>query len=130
MSRVCTADKFQLMLTEMLEDSENTTAEQMRKACRASAAKGRREVKSNIDKSEIKQWTGKYNAGWATSTKANGNQRYSATIYNKTMPGLAHLLEKGHAKVGGGRVKGIKHIEPAAEVAFEDFEKRLEAIRL
>lgn len=40
-------------------------------------------------------------------------------VYSK-MPGLPHLLEKGHAKVGGGKTRAIKHIEPAADDGFED----------
>ena len=47
-------------------------------------------------------------------------------IGSSSMPGLAHLLEKGHALVGGGSAKAFVHIEPAAEQAFKDFEKYID----
>lgn len=42
----------------------------------------------------------------------------SATVYSK-MPGLPHLLEKGHATVGGNFVAPRVHIAPAAEEGFD-----------
>ena len=34
-------------------------------------------------------------------------------------PGLPHLLEKGHAKIGGGSTRAYPHVKPAAEHAFQ-----------
>lgn len=39
-------------------------------------------------------------------------------IYSRKA-GLPHLLEKGHAKIGGGRTRAFPHVKPAAEHAFE-----------
>ena len=69
--------------------------------------------------------TGKYAAGWTCEVK-KGTVTNSATVYGKknTYP-LAHLLENGHAKRGGGRVAPIVHIKPVEEWAVSEVEKRI-----
>lgn len=61
---------------------------------------------------------GRYRDGW---TYKKDGQRY--IIHNKTDYQLTHLLEKGHARVGGGpRVPGRAHIRPAEHNAIIKFE--------
>lgn len=69
--------------------------------------------------------TGKYAAGWTYKVE-KGVVTNSATVYGKqnTYP-LAHLLENGHAKRGGGRTAPIVHIKPVEEWAIAEVEKRI-----
>lgn len=46
-------------------------------------------------------------------------------VGNKTKPGLVHLLEKGHAKVGGGRTRAFPHVAPGYDAAAPAFEKKV-----
>lgn len=68
---------------------------------------------------------GHYKDGWTSKVEAENFNSIGLKIYNKKKPGLTHLLEKGHAKRGGGRVEGIKHIEPAEQKAIKEYEKNL-----
>lgn len=43
------------------------------------------------------------------------------TVYNKEVPGLAHLLEFGHAKRNGGRTRAFNFIAPIADEVEQEF---------
>lgn len=60
-----------------------------------------------------------YATGW-TWKKEFKNHMNTFIVYNKTKPGLAHLLENGHIKVNGGRTKAIEHIKPVEEWANQE----------
>jgi hypothetical protein len=69
--------------------------------------------------------TGDYAKGWRAKKVGN-----AWVIHNAKKPQLTHLLEKGHAKRGGGRVSGQPHIEPVEQDVIKEFENRVErAIR-
>lgn len=57
-------------------------------------------------------WDKSYNKGW-TIKKTKRDKK--ATVHNATDYQLTHLLEKGHAKVNGGRTRAFPHIAPVAE---------------
>lgn len=69
---------------------------------------------------------GKYAKSWALQTNKEVGQPNSLIVHNKKHYSLTHLLEKGHAKVGGGRVDGIPHIRPAEEEVIREFTREVE----
>jgi hypothetical protein len=73
---------------------------------------GKEAVKELKEKSP--KLTGKYAKGWRSTVKKETAVGAEVVVHNKVY-GLTHLLEKGHAKRGGGRVEGIPHIAPVEE---------------
>lgn len=73
--------------------------------------------------------TGKYAKGW-TARKLGESTRskegYAKLVCNPKRYSLAHLLEYGHAKRGGGRVAGKPHIRPACDKLLPEFERKIE----
>ena len=68
---------------------------------------------------------GRYAKGWASKVEKT-TTTVDATVYGKTGTyQLAHLLENGHAKRGGGRVNGNTHIKPVEDWAISEVEKRI-----
>lgn len=69
----------------------------------------------------------KYNHGWTARNEPKKKRKgVLAIIHNKTHYRLTHLLEKGHAKQNGGRIRAFPHIAPVAEEAEDEL---LENIR-
>lgn len=71
--------------------------------------------------------TEEYAKGW-TRKKLRDSGQTAYVVYNKAKPGLAHLLEHGHAKRGGGRVAGRPHIRPNTERTEKQLVDRIRAI--
>lgn len=72
--------------------------------------------------------TGAYASGWKMSRI--GTTGFSIEGYRVQNDGhaqLTHLLEKGHAKVNGGRVRATPHIRPVEEAGIRTFMAMIKA---
>ena len=65
---------------------------------------------------EYGSWN-EYNSTWKSKKLRFGSGLYMVTVHNAENYRLTHLLEKGHAKRGGGRTRAFPHIAPAEEHA-------------
>ena len=71
--------------------------------------------------------TGKYAKSWTMATEKEFGQPHKRIVHARAPHyRLVHLLEHGHAKVGGGRVAGIPHVRPAEEEVIREFTHEVE----
>ena len=88
---------------------------------KSAVRKAGKSVKSDIQANAPKK-TGAYSKSWTVKTTKETSESLELTVYSPKKYQLAHLLEKGHAKRGGGRTKAIRHIAPAEENAVRELE--------
>ena len=101
-----------------LEEYAGAVANDIKTAAKEAADDCAKELKATSPRK-----TGKYAKGWKVKKAFENGVSARYTVHNATAYQLTHLLEKGHAKRGGGRVAAIPHIEPAEQKAIEAFEK-------
>ena len=92
---------------------------------KAAVKKAGNTVKKQIQNTAPKD-TGAYSKSWSVKNTKETSQSLEVTVYSRNRYQLAHLLEFGHAKRGGGRVAGRSHIAPAEEVGIKELESEIE----
>ncbi len=70
--------------------------------------------------------TGKYAKSWAAKKTKETSDSIEYTVHSRNRYQLAHLLEFGHAKRGGGRVSARPHIAPAEATGIEQLTRDIE----
>ncbi len=104
-----------------LEEYADLATDKMKDAVK----KAGNEVKSEISKTAPRN-TGKYAKSWTVKTTKEFATSIEVTVHSKNRYRLAHLLEHGHAKRGGGRVSAQPHIAPAEEKGIQMLEKDIQ----
>ena len=104
-----------------LEEYKDLATDEMKKSVKKSGKTVKQEIETNVPKR-----TGKYKKSWAVKTTKEDANSIELTVHSRNRYQLAHLLEFGHAKRGGGRVRAIPHIAPAEEVGVKELEDEIE----
>ena len=120
MAKKITVDQLSDEIMDALEEYREMTDEVVRTAVDTVSKETKKIVQAG---SPIK--TGGYQNGWSVKKTSAKAGQVSITVYNRKKPGLTHLLEKGHAKRGGGRVAGQPHIAPAEQYAVSELENKI-----
>ena len=103
-----------------LEESADTTALGMKAAVQKTGNTVRNEIRAGAPSR-----TGAYAKSWSVKNTKQNSHAFEVTVYSRNRYQLAHLLEFGHAKRGGGRVSGRSHIAPAEQKGIEELEQNL-----
>ena len=113
----CDVDGFAAAMQGILDRMDDAIEDGRPKVVRDAAKTARKEWKSKAPKR-----TGRYADSIQMKVFKDTASETKADIGSATLPGLPHLLEHGHAKVGGGRVPARPHIADAAEIAMQQLE--------
>lgn len=121
MSRRVSIDALADTVMEYLNGYAKVSTENMKKAVKKAGNTVKREIGANAPKN-----TGKYAKSWSVKNTKETFNALEVTVYSRNKYQLAHLLEYGHAKRGGGRVAGRSHIAPAEERGIKQLEAEIE----
>ncbi len=96
-------------------------ADEMKQAVKRAGVTVRKEIQASAPKN-----TGAYAKSWTVKNVRESSNALEIVVHSKNRYQLAHLLEFGHAKRGGGRVPGKAHIAPAEEKGIRQLEEDIE----
>lgn len=122
MAKTVSIDNLAAEITQAVRDyTEDVTAAIERELDTTS-----KNLRKDISRDSPKR-TGEYAKGW-TRKKISSGGEVLYVIYNRRKGSIAHLLEFGHAKRGGGRVPGRPHIRPNYDRTEPEMMRRIQSI--
>lgn len=114
MAKTTKIDDLATEIMKGLNEYKNLAASDMKAAVRKAGKSVKKDIQSNAPKK-----TGAYSKSWTVRTVKETSGCLELSVCSPKKYQMAHLLEKGHAKRGGGRVQAQPHIAPAEEKAVK-----------
>lgn len=105
-------------IMEMLNEYKDITTEEIKKAVSDTANLVKKDISQNAPKN-----TGRYAKSWTVTKVSENANSLHVVVRSKDRYQLTHLLEKGHAKRGGGRVEAYPHIASAEEKGAKEMDR-------
>lgn len=118
----CKINQMAHVIMEGLQEYADLATEDMKAAVKKAGNKAKSDVQAGAPVD-----TGRYKKSWTVKTTKENANAMEVTVHSKNRYQLAHLLEFGHAKRGGGRTRAFPHIAPAEAAAAELLEREVEA---
>ena len=109
-------NEYSKVLNNDMKDAVQKAADMVKRDIRATAPVGKGTKK------------GHYNASWSIDKTEEKAHARVLTVHSPKKYMLAHLLEDGHEKRGGGRTRAFPHIGPAERRGRDWYEKEIEKI--
>ena len=114
MSRNVSIDEMSDAIMDELEKYKDLAADDLKDAVKETAKTVRKEIQANAPVD-----TGKYKKSWSVKNMHEDADFVDLVVHSRNRYQIAHLLEHGHAKRGGGRVAARPHIAAAEEKGEE-----------
>ena len=109
------------IVMEELTKYSDLAADELKAAVKETAQSVRKDIQASAPSR-----TGKYKKSWSVKTVKESSETIDLVVHSRNRYQIAHLLEHGHAKRGGGRVAARPHIAPAEQAGNEKLVKTIE----
>lgn len=120
MSNVSIDEMSDTIMEELTKYAE-LASDDLKAAVKETAASVKKDIQANAPVR-----TGKYKKSWSVKNMHEDSESIDLVVHSRNRYQLAHLLEHGHAKRGGGRTAAKPHIADAEERGNEKLVETIE----
>ena len=121
MANAVNVDQLADVVMQGLYDYADAQSDMVKQCVKDVSKEVKKEISSNAP---VK--SGAYKKSWAIKKVSETSNSLTMTVHSKNRYQIAHLLEHGHAKRGGGRDAAIQHIAPAEHLGERLLQQKIE----